>query len=101
MKIAGKIGSLLSPAAQSRQAVLKTAKSRSRYGIAAAGTRTGKSQATRNMQAAISKRQTRVGGAALGITGIGMLGSGRSSSSQRGGYSPPRLREPRGSGRYA
>jgi hypothetical protein len=43
-----------------------------------------------------------LGAAAFGATGAGMImSSGRNSSSQRGGYSPPRLREPRGSGRYA
>jgi hypothetical protein len=101
MNIAGKIGSILSPTSRSRKAVLRTPKSRSRYGIVSAGTRTSKNQATKNMQAAVSKYQTKVGGAALGVAGIGMMTSGRSSSSQRGGYSPPRLREPRGSGRYA
>jgi hypothetical protein len=48
-----------------------------------------------------NKALHKAGAATLGVAGIGMMTSGRSSSSQRGGYSPPRLREPRGSGRYA
>lgn len=42
--------------------------------------------------------------AAAGIIGgasIGLMYRGRGRNSQRGGYNPPRLREPRGSGRYA
>jgi hypothetical protein len=53
-----------------------------------------------NRNAAFHKagKYTVMGGA---VATAGMMTSGRSSSSQRGGYSPPRLREPRGSGRYA
>lgn len=59
------------------------------------------SMATRyaNRNSAYTRHGMYYGGAAAGMAGL--MYRGRDSSSQRGGYSPPRLREPRGSGRYA
>lgn len=59
-----------------------------------------------SMQTRMAKRNsslrrhgTYIAGGGIAMTGL--MTAGRSSNSQRGGYSPPRLREPRGSGRYA
>lgn len=49
----------------------------------------------------ITKKQKTIGASVIGGTAIGLMHRGRGSNSQRGGYNPPRLREPRGSGRYA
>lgn len=52
-----------------------------------------------NKNSAYRRHGMYVAGGGLAMTGL-MLG-GRKSNNQRGGYKPPTLREPRGSGRYA
>lgn len=98
MSFLSRIGSGVRSSSTAKAKVLAK---RSKYGIAAAGTRTSKKAASTAMSAAITKNQARAGAGVLGIVGTGMLFRGRGSSSTRGGYNPPTVREPRGSGRYA
>jgi len=93
------LGSILSPASKSRAHILAN---RSKYGIAAAKTRTTKSAANAAMNAAVAKRQTQVGRRALGASvALGGVGMYKNRDGSRGGYSAPSMRTPRGTGRYA
>lgn len=100
MSILSRIGSIISPASSARKAITKNAATRAKYGITP-GVRTTKKQAAENMSRAITKRQTAIGAGVVGVGAVGMMTRGRNSNSQRGGYRPPALRQPRGSGRYA
>lgn len=49
----------------------------------------------------LTNKQKAIGATAIGVGSISLMHRGRGRNSQRGGYSPPTLRQPRGSGRYA
>lgn len=102
MSILARIGSTLRPTAKveaamtdpaSKQA-MRIAKKRLKHGDAAA------EELTKRL---VQKRQARTGAGMVGGVGLGLGGmfAGQSSSGRRGGYGPPSLREPRGSGRHA